>query len=411
MNRLAVGMHALRNLLFSCMVLTASGVQADGSSLSGTPEIQPKLRFSYALDSVVESVTQPFKHGDLWDRIRDGFKLPEANPALVRVHEQWYRAHPQNLQQALDRSRKFLFHIVDEVEKRGMPAEIALVPVIESAFNPHATSPRQASGIWQFMPSTGKVYGLQQTDWYDGRRDVLAATRAALDYLEDLHAMFGRWDLALGAYNCGEGCMGRALGKQGRSRSQVDFASLNLPTETRHYVPKLIAVRNILLQPKEYGIVLDEVANKPYFTQVSLKQHMDAHQVASLAGISAQDVISLNPGFQRKVIRSDHNGVLLLPTDRVETFNDNLTRSGTSPGLKPYVARKGESISAIAEKFGVSLEWLKSRNRISVYKGKLSKPTTVLVPGKASGNLTRLDAKMGNTADNRLSEQLSGYNG
>lgn len=403
--------RALRSLLFSLIVLSANGAQADGVSLSGTPDIQPRLRFSYTLESLVEAAAQPFRHEDLWDRVRDGFKMPEVNANLVRVHEQWYRAHPQYLQQTLDRSRLYLFHIVDEVEKRGMPAEIALVPVIESAFNPHATSPRKASGIWQFMPSTGKLYGLKQTDWYDGRRDVLAATRAALDYLQDLYRMFGRWDLALGAYNCGEGCMGRALGKSGQPRHQVDFASLDLPTQTKHYVPKLIAVRNIIKEPASYGIGLDGVANEPYFSQISLNQHMDAYQVAQLAGISTQDVVALNPGYQRKVIRTDHSGVLLLPADRVDTFQANLKRNGVGTGLKPYTASKGETLSAIASKFGVSLDWLRSNNRISVYKGKLNKPATVMVPERTPGSLTRLGATPGNPVDHRQKAVAPDYNG
>lgn len=410
----------MRGFFLILATLSASTVNADGQALTGTPQIQPNLRFSYALDSLVEPSVTPYRHSDLWARVRDGFKMPEVNPSLVRVHEQWYRARPEYLQSALERSRKFLFHIVDEVEKRGMPAEIALVPVIESAFNPQATSPRQASGIWQFMPSTGKVYGLQQTAWYDGRRDVLEATRAALDYLEDLYAMFGRWDLALGAYNCGEGCMGRALGKQGRSRSQADYASLNLPTETKHYVPKLLAVRNIIMQPEQYGIALDDVANEPYFMPVNLSRHMDAQQVANLAGMSTQEVISLNPGFQRKVIRSDHAGVLLLPTDRVDTFKSNLKHQDSGTGLKPYAARKGEALSAIASKFGVSLDWLKSRNPVSVYKGKLREPATVLVPGKAPGSLTSSGGKAHSADDSRaralsrddsLSGPLANYNG
>jgi membrane-bound lytic murein transglycosylase D len=409
MNRLAMGIRVLHGLVFVLTSLAANAIHADNQGLTGTPQIQPSLRFSYTLDSMAEDSVSPYKHSDLWARVRDGFKMPEVNSSLVQVHEQWYRAHPETLQRALERSRMFLYHIVDEVEKRGMPTEIALLPVIESAFNPQATSPRNASGIWQFMPATGKVYGLRQTAWYDGRRDVLEATRAALDYLEDLYAMFGRWDLALGAYNCGEGCMGRAVGKQGTSRSKADYASLNLPTETRHYVPKLIAVRNIIKQPERYGIALEDVANEPYFTKVSLNRHMDAQQVANLAGMSTQEVISLNPGFQRKVIRSDHPSALLLPADRVDTFTTNLKQQSGNNGLKPYAARKGESLSAIASKFGVSLDWLKSRNAISIYKGKLREPATVLVPGKASGGLTEAAGKL-NTMDISREDTLSGAN-
>ena len=190
--------------------------------ISGSPE----LKISYSLATLSESQGHEEAQGDLWARIRAGFKLPESDPRLTRVHEQWFTSHPVYLERAVQRSRLYLFHIAEEVEKRGMPMEIALLPMIESAFNPQAMSPMKASGIWQFIPSTGKVYGLEQNAWYDGRRDILQATRAALDYLQNLHQMFGDWELALAAYNCGEGCVARA---QSRGRGS-EYAHVRLPT-------------------------------------------------------------------------------------------------------------------------------------------------------------------------------------
>lgn len=380
MNQFARGIGGLIVPIFGALALFASSALADGHALTGTPQIKPQLQISYSLSGLASPDFQVYRPTNLWDRVRGGFNMEEVNPALIETHERWYQRHPGYLQRALERSRKYLYHIVDEVEKRGMPAEIALLPVIESAFNPTALSPRKASGIWQFIPSTGRIYGLKQTDGYDGRRDVLEATRAALDYLEDLHAMFGRWDLALGAYNCGEGCMDRALSRAG---SESDYASLRLPTETKHYVPKLLAVRNIIQDPARFGIALGDVANEPYFMQVSLSRHMEAQQVARLAEMSLEEVFSLNPAYRGKIIRSDHTGVLLLPTDRVETFHSNLKQQETTKGLASYKAKKGELLKDIAAKFGVSLQWLKDRNPIKVYKGRLSKPTTLVVPTKS----------------------------
>jgi membrane-bound lytic murein transglycosylase D len=348
-------------------------------ALAGNPATAPALKISYALS---DPAAQPFaedNRGDLWERIRSGFRMAESDPALTRKHEEWFSKHPAYLERGVERSRLYLYFIAEEVEKRGMPMEIALLPMIESAYNPMALSPMKASGIWQFIPSTGKVYGLKQNAWYDGRRDVLVATRAALDYLQNLHAMFGDWELALAAYNCGEGCVARAQAR--RKGSSVDYISLGLPTETRHYVPKLIAVRNILLDPKRFGLDLQDLADEPYFMRVTLSQPMEAKQAARLADMNIEDFLSLNPGFQRRVIHTDTRNVLLLPTERVETFQFNLHRQGVDKSsLRPYQARQGESASKIAGQFGVSLEWLKEHNPLQLYKGKVVQTQTVLVP-------------------------------
>jgi len=340
--------------------------------ISGSPE----LKISYSLATLSESQGHEEAQGDLWARIRAGFKLPESDPRLTRVHEQWFTSHPVYLERAVQRSRLYLFHIAEEVEKRGMPMEIALLPMIESAFNPQAMSPMKASGIWQFIPSTGKVYGLEQNAWYDGRRDILQATRAALDYLQNLHQMFGDWELALAAYNCGEGCVARA---QSRGRGS-EYAHIKLPNETRNYVPKLVAVRNILLDPQRFGIQLDALPNEAYFMQVNLSHPMEARQAAKLAEMSVDEFLSLNPAFQRRVIYADARNVLLLPADRVEIFQFNLHRQGADKLLQTYTARQGENASGIAAKFGVSLDWLKEYNPLKLVKGKVAKPQTLVVP-------------------------------
>jgi membrane-bound lytic murein transglycosylase D len=361
--------------IFLSAYLIAGTTPASGADTEAAP---PELKISYALGAAMDQ-GRPEPRSDLWGRIRSGFRLAESNPELTRSHEQWFAKHPGYLERGIERSRLYLYFIAEEVEKRGMPMEIALLPLIESAYNPLALSPMKASGIWQFIPSTGKVYGLKQNAWYDGRRDVLTATRAALDYLQYLHGMFGDWELALAAYNCGEGCVARAQSRQqGKS---TDYVDLKLPTETRHYVPKLVAVRNIVLDPKRFGIALEEVANEPYFMQVTLSKPMEARQAARLADMDLDDFLSLNPGFQRRVIHTDTRDVLLLPTERVVAFQFNLHRQGVDKlSLKTYQATRGENASKIAEKFGVSLAWLKEHNPIKLYKGKVAQTQTLLVP-------------------------------
>ncbi len=354
-------------------------------ALAGNPATPPALKISYALSVPSDEQYAEDDSGDLWERIRSGFSLAESDPALTRKHEEWFSKHPAYLERGIERSRLYLYFIVEEVEKRGMPMEIALLPMIESAYNPMALSPMKASGIWQFIPSTGKVYGLKQNAWYDGRRDVLVATRAALDYLQNLHAMFGDWELALAAYNCGEGCVARAQARRkGRS---IDYVSLGLPTETRQYVPKLIAVRNMLLDPKRFDLKLQDLADEPYFMRVTLSQPMEAKQAARLADMDIEEFLSLNPGFQRRVIHTDTRNVLLLPTERVETFQFNLHRQGVDKSsLSPYQAHRGESASKIAGQFGVSLEWLKEHNPLQLSKGKVVQAQTVLVPYRNTVN-------------------------
>jgi len=334
-----------------------------------------KVSYSLSFPPMDNSVSVPSEL-ELWQRIRAGFALPESNQALTRTHEQWYARRLTHLERSIERSRPYLFHIVEEVERRGMPMEIALLPLIESEFNPQAVSPRKAAGIWQFIPSTGKVFGLKQNEWFDGRRDIIQATRAALDYLEYLHGMFNDWELALAAYNCGEGCVQRAI----RSSGQRQFARLRLPTETRHYVPKLIAVRNLVREPERFGLNLTDIANEPFFMQVRITRPMEARQAARLAEISLDEFLTLNPAFQRRVIHTDTRSVLLLPADQVETFHHNMHSRGDGKALDSYQARQGESVQAIARRFGVSAQWLKEHNPLRLSNGRLTRAQTLMVP-------------------------------
>jgi len=323
---------------------------------------------------------------DVWQRIRSGFRIDDAaeqNP-LVSVHESWFAGRPASVRRLVERSRPYLYHIVEELDRRAMPMEIALLPMIESAFIPTALSPSAASGIWQFIPSTGRLYGLKQDTWYDGRRDFTASTSAALDYLGKLYLDFGDWQLALAAYNCGEGCVARAIQKNVQQGLPTDYASLSLPNETRHYVPKLLAIRNLIREPGRYGIAIDLLPNQPYFNQVTVHASMDIRSAARLANMSSDEFIALNAAFPRKLIRSDTPVNLLVPVDKADAFQRNL-ETGSWDSWQPYAAQKGERPETIARRFDVSVARLEEHNQFHLKRGKLVRAQTLLVPVKGRG--------------------------
>ena len=293
---------------------------------------------------------------DLWERIRRGFAMPDLESDLVRDREQWYVNRPDYIFRMTERSRKYLFHIVEELERRNMPTELALLPFIESAFNPQALSSAKASGIWQFMPKTGKQYDLKQNAFRDDRRDVLASTRAALDYLQRLHGMFGDWQLALASYNWGEGSVGRAIAKNQRAGLGVRYTDLNMPMETRFYVPKLQAVKNIVAQPDGFNAKLPPIGNHPYFDSVIISRDIDVALAAKLAEVPLDDFKALNPSLNRPVILAAGTPQILLPWDNATLFQRNLDAfTGTRlaswmvwvapTNLKPADAAKRVSMS------------------------------------------------------------------
>ena len=265
---------------------------------------------------------------DLWDRIRRGYSMPNLEGELVRDRERWYSARPDYLLRMTERSRKYLFHIVEELERRNMPTELALLPFIESAFNPQAVSSAKAMGMWQFMPATGKQYELKQNVFRDDRRDVLASTRAALDYLQRLHAMFGDWHLALAAYNWGEGNVGRAIAKNQQAGQPSRYTDLGMPMETRFYVPKLQAIKNMVADPAAFGSQLPPIENHPFFQTVDIKRDIDVALAARLAGVSLDDFKALNPSLNQPVILAAGVPQILLPWDNALTFRNNLASHG-----------------------------------------------------------------------------------
>lgn len=317
---------------------------------------------------------------DVWQRIRNGFGMRELNSSLIARHEKWYSNHPLYVARMSERSQRYLFYITEEVERRGMPSEIALLPIIESAFNPGAYSVGRASGIWQFISSTGKNFGMQQNWWYDGRRDIVSATNGALDYLQRLHEQFGDWELALAAYNWGEGAVSRAQARNRKLHKPTDFASLRLPPETQNYVPKLLAVKHIVSNPERFGLKLTRIPNNPYFATVSTSHPIDVKLAAELADISMEEFIALNPGHNRPVILQESSNVLLLPVDKLETFQTNMDKNNQRlVSWQPYQTKKGEHFDLLAPRFGLSADKLRSINGLSA-RAKISSGQTLLVP-------------------------------
>jgi len=344
------------------------------------------LEWSSDSGSVESETPAEASHDDVWQRIRGGFRIDDAamqNP-LVAVHESWFAARLENVRRMAERSRPYLYHIVEELDRRAMPMEIALLPMIESAFNSAALSPSAASGIWQFIPSTGRHYGLKQDTWYDGRRDFTAATHAALDYLGKLYLDFGDWQLALAAYNCGEGCVARAIQNNIQQGLPSDYASLSLPNETRHYVPKLLALKNLIRESERYGIAIEQLPDQPYFNQVTIHSSMDIHSAARLADMNSDEFIALNAAFPRKLIRSDTPVNLLVPVAKADAFQRNL-ETGNWDTWQPYAAQKGERPAAVAKRFGISLARLEEHNQLHTKKGKLVRAQTILVPVRGRG--------------------------
>jgi membrane-bound lytic murein transglycosylase D len=327
---------------------------------------------------------------DLWERIRRGFGMPDLDGPLVRAKVEWYVSRPDYLQRTFDRSRKYLYYIVDELEKRGMPTELALLPMIESSFNPMAYSRAHASGLWQFIPPTGKRYSLQQTWWYDARRDVVASTDAALGYLEKLYDMLGDWQLALASYNWGENAVKRAIDRNLTAGLQPEYAQLSMPSETRQYLPKLQAMKNIVANPAAYGVVLDPIPNQPYFASVPKPRAIDVQLAAKFAELPIEEFIALNPGFSRPLIPSNVDSPLILPADKVAVFHANLEKHDDSKltSWLTYHPKRGESLDAVARKFKVSLARLKEVNGIT--RRARGMPPQLVVPVTRSAAQMRL---------------------
>src|SRR5687767_3129872 len=305
--------------------------------------------------------------GDLFERIRKGYSIADVDHPSVDMEMRWFANHPDYLDRTFKRGERYLHHIVGEIEARGMPLELALLPVVESAFNPVAYSRARASGLWQFIPDTGRRYGLKQNWYYDGRRDVMASTNAALDYLQFLVDEFdGDWLLAVAAYNCGEARVAREVRKNLAAGKPTDYFSLKLPRETRAYVPKLLAMRRIVGDPTSHGLAFAPIPNQPYFAKVDVGGQLDLHVAAELADLPKEEMLALNPAFNHWVTDPDGPHHILVPLDRHERFAAGI--AGLPPEERVRIVyhrvRRGDTLGGIADKYGISVGALKTANKI-----------------------------------------------
>ncbi|CAG8870750.1 Membrane-bound lytic murein transglycosylase D [Pseudomonas fluorescens] len=327
---------------------------------------------------------------DVWERMRQGFALQDVIGVNPRIEQQrlWFASNPSFLETAGERGSLYLHYIVERLEERDMPLELALLPAIESAYNPMAYSRAHAVGLWQFIPSTGRHFNLRQTNFYDGRRDITASTNAALDYLSRLHDMFnGDWLLAMAAYNAGEGTVSRAIERNEKLGLPTDFWNLPLPQETRNYVPKLLALSQVVLTPEAYGVNLSPVANEPYFEAVAINERLDLSRVAAFSGIDEDELIQLNPAFKKRMT-VDGPKQLLVPTAKAQLLSDRLSNlkpeqllalqpkkavfetalaeaSAPVAGSRSYRVKRGDNLGSIARANRVSVKELQRWNRIS----------------------------------------------
>ncbi|MDY7579616.1 transglycosylase SLT domain-containing protein [Herbaspirillum sp. RTI4] len=338
---------------------------------------------------------------DVWVRIRKGFGIPDLENPLVVNQTQWYSSRPDYIQRTTTRASRYLYHVVQELEKRGMPTELALLPFIESAFNPQAYSSAKAAGMWQFIPSTGLDFNLKQNMFKDERRDVLASTDAALTYLQKLYGMFGDWQLALAAYNWGEGSVQRAVNRNIAAGLPTDFNTLSaqMPAETRNYVPKLQAVKNIIANPGEYGLTLPKVDNQPYFVTIGKMRDIDVKVAAQLAELSIDEFQALNPQFNRPVIIGSEDTKILLPQSNAEKFKENIAKwtHKLSSWTSHKVMSARERIETIASKFGTTPEIIRSVNHIPP-KMVLTAGSTILVPKTEAGGESDISAEVADNA-------------
>jgi len=367
---------------------TIAGAAAASSAATAAPDplgtLLKKLSSEHPADSArLQPLPASDPSIDLWQRIRRGFAMPDLETRAAENSTRWYATRPDYIGRMAGRANLYLFHIVEEIERRGMPTELALLPFVESAMQPEADSHAKAAGLWQFIPSTGKLYELEQNLWQDERRDVLESTRAALDYLQKLHDEFGDWHLALAAYNCGEGCVGRAVERARARKRSTDYSSLPLPRETLGYVPKLQAIKNIVREPSAHGIELPAIRNEPYFAVLRKTRDIDVETAARLAEMPVGDFRALNPSFNRPLIVGAGEANLLLPADRAEIFLANLAAfEATRQPLASwttYKVQNTDSLENIAVRVGVSAEHLREANRIP-RKHRLAAGSTILIP-------------------------------
>ncbi|GAW97286.1 MULTISPECIES: LysM peptidoglycan-binding domain-containing protein [Colwellia] len=388
-------------LLTGCQSLSPSDVNANNDSVVNTHleaansvEINQALLADENIDvihpiadvDIVLTDQDSVEQYNLWSRIRSqlSFDIPEEKRLIAQRN--WYVNHPSYLKRVAKRAEPFLYYIVEELEKNDMPIEFALLPVVESAFDPFAYSHGRASGMWQFVPGTGERFGMKQNWWYDGRRDIVASTEGAIKYLKYLHKFFdGDWMLALAAYNSGEGRVRNAVRKNKRLGKPTDFWSLDLPKETRAYVPKLLALADIIKRPEDFNLSLYPIDNKSVLTQVDIKSQLDLAKAASLAGLSLAELQRLNPGFNRWATDPDGPHRLLLPSHTVEKFELGLSKLSKNDRLawQRYKIKNGDTLGGIANKFTTRVDLIQQVNNINGNQIRAGKYLLIPVAAKS----------------------------
>ena len=363
-------------------------------------ELAGEVNFQQPADVSVDDL--PPLRRDLFERIRDGLKLPAVRHSRIDREADWFASNPDYIERTINRAAPYLHYIVGEVEARGLPLELALLPIIESAFEPYAYSRARAVGLWQFMPATGSRFSLKQDWWYDGRRDVVAATQAALDYLQYLHGLFdGDWMLAIGAYNCGEGNVRKAVRNNRAAGRPIDFFSLRLPAETRGYVPRLLAMSRLVANPEQYGLAIEGIPDEPYFRRVETGGQINMAVAAELAGISTEDMYALNPAHHRWATDPTGPHFLLVPVESADAFLQGLLQLTPDQRMRVerYGVRDGDTVTTIASRFGTTAEHLRQLNGLgeasSVPAGsELRVPSAVsALPEKVLQAAARVDAR------------------
>ncbi len=375
----ALAALALMSVPLVCQALdSAPGPAGTGNAL--TLRLSPLESYPQAKAA---KPAEEYREEDLWGRIRSGYAIPDTDNPLVARHVTWYSTRPDYVARASVRASRYLYHVVTELEKRGMPTELALLPIIESAFNPQANSTASAVGMWQFMSGTGRDFDLKQNMFKDDRRGVLASTDAALTYLQQLYDMFGDWQLALAAYNWGQGNVAKAIKKNQALGKPTDFDSLaeHMPIETRNYVPKLQAVKNIIGNPAQYGVSLPIIENQPYFTAIDKTSDIDLAIAAKLAELSVDEFKALNPQFNRPVITGGEQTKILLPQANAAKFRQNLAQWGRN--LSTWTTHKitgaKETLASLASKFHTTPEVIRQANNIPA-RSYPKAGSTILVP-------------------------------
>ncbi|MCP8898527.1 lytic transglycosylase [Gilvimarinus xylanilyticus] len=375
--------------------LAASCIVTSCGLISEKPEPAPSASETAAVSAPQATLPPPTirkldaekPEEDLWQRLRQGFELGPYEQAQLDSYVQWYIDHPDYIERVFNRGQRYLYHITERLEEENLPLEIALLPVVESAFDPYAYSYATASGMWQFMSGTGSDYGLKQNWWYDGRRDIIDSTDAALAYLEQLQEMFdGDWLHALAAYNTGQGRLQRSINRNRNAGKSTDFWSLKLPRETRNYVPRLLALSKVVANPEKYNISLPPIANAPYFVAVDIQSQLDLTRASELAGISMDELYALNPGFNRWATDPEGPHRLLMPLDAQATFTEALAKLPDNERIswQRYAIRRGDSLSTIARQFDTSVDVLRTANKLS--SSRIRAGDTLLIPSASVGS-------------------------